>query len=137
MGGKRLSSNELWIRYSDGTQTLQLLSAHEGVSVRTIQRYLSRLKIEMQLATAREVVFLMDTSFWRRTLGVMLFKDAISGDNLHWQFVKYETHKLYYQGYLHLLSHGFRIGAIVCDGRKGLVKVFYGIPVQMCLFYQI
>jgi hypothetical protein len=29
------------------------------------------------------------------------------------------------------------VQAITCDGRKGLMQLFDGIPVQMCQFHQI
>lgn len=30
-----------------------------------------------------------------------------------------------------------KIQAIICDGRKGLLQMFEGIPVQMCNFHQV
>ena len=67
----------------------------------------------------------------------MLFKDALSGTNLYWNYVKHETNQLYLDGYLHLLKKGFEIVAVVCDGRKGLFQLFGATPVQMCQFHQV
>jgi hypothetical protein len=78
----------------------------------------------------------MDTTYWGRNFGVMLFKDAISGQNLLKKYVKYETNVLYQQGIIELEKKGFNIQAIVCDGRKGLIQSFKDIPVQMCQFHQ-
>lgn len=78
----------------------------------------------------------MDTTYWGRNFGVMLFKDATSGRNLLKTYVKYETNLLYSQGIAVLKANGFTIQAIVCDGRKGLVQAFKDIPVQMCQFHQ-
>lgn len=79
----------------------------------------------------------MDTTYWRRgSFGVMLFKDAITGENLLKYYVKYETNSLYLQGIEELQKMGFDILAIVCDGRKGLIQLFKNIPVQMCQFHQ-
>jgi len=50
--------------------------------------------------------------------------------------VKTETNVLYKQGIEQLKSAGFIIVGIVCDGRKGLINSFKGIPVQMCQFHQ-
>jgi hypothetical protein len=78
----------------------------------------------------------MDTTYWGRGFGVMLFKDALSKENLLKYYVKTETNALYLEGINTLISKGFEILAIVCDGRKGLFSLFNGIPVQMCQFHQ-
>jgi hypothetical protein len=78
----------------------------------------------------------MDTTYWGRNFGVMLFKDALSKDNLLKYYVKSETNALYVQGIKELQKQGFSIIAIVCDGRKGLIQSFLEIPVQMCQFHQ-
>jgi len=78
----------------------------------------------------------MDTTYWGRNFGVMLFKDAITKENLLKYYVKHETNKLYHQGVLELESKGYSIKAIVCDGRRGLLNSFGNIPVQMCQFHQ-
>jgi hypothetical protein len=66
----------------------------------------------------------------------MLFKDAITKENLLKYYVKSETNGQYIKGIEELKSRGFTILAIVCDGRKGLLQSFQGIPVQMCQFHQ-
>ena len=78
----------------------------------------------------------MDTTYWGRNFGVMLFKDAITKENLLKYYVKYETNALYVQGIEELKEKGFSIVAIVCDGRKGLIQSFPDVPVQMCQFHQ-
>jgi len=78
----------------------------------------------------------MDTTYWGRVFGVMLFKDAITKENLLKYYVKTETNKLYKQGIEELKSKGYTIKAIVCDGRRGLIQSFGNIPVQMCQFHQ-
>ena len=78
----------------------------------------------------------MDTTYWGRNFGVMLFKDATNGRNLLKKYVKHETNTLYAQGIKELKDKGFVVKAIVCDGRKGLIQSFAGIPVQMCQFHQ-
>jgi hypothetical protein len=67
----------------------------------------------------------------------MLFKDSYTGENLLKYYVKSETNVLYIQGVNELISQGFEVVAIVCDGRKGLIQAFKGIPVQMCQFHQV
>ncbi len=67
----------------------------------------------------------------------MLFKDALTKENLLKYYVKTETNALYVQGVEELKIRGFDILAIVCDGRRGLLQSFHGIPVQMCQFHQV
>ena len=78
----------------------------------------------------------MDTTYWGRNFGVMLFKDAITKENLLKYYVRHETNALYVQGVELLKQQGFTIIAIVCDGRKGLIQSFADVPVQMCQFHQ-
>ena len=79
----------------------------------------------------------MDTTYWGRSFGVMLFKDALTKENLLKYYVRNETNYLYIKGIKELESRGYKIVAIVCDGRKGLVQSFGSTPVQMCQFHQV
>jgi len=84
------------------------------------------------------VNLLMDTTYFGRTFGVMVFKDSLSGQVLFKQYVKHETNKLYLQGIEEIARRGIKIQAIICDGRKGLLTLFgKDIPVQMCNFHQV
>jgi hypothetical protein len=86
--------------------------------------------------TAKSIVVLMDTTYWGRNFGVMLFRDAWSKENLLKYYIKHETNALYIQGVEQLKNRGFTVKAIVCDGRKGLIQSFPDLPVQMCQFHQ-
>ena len=79
----------------------------------------------------------MDTTYFGRKLGVMVFKDSITGQILFKQYVKQETNKLYLQGVEEIARRGIKIQAIICDGRKGLLQLFGNIPIQMCNFHQV
>ncbi|TCP92172.1 hypothetical protein EDC44_12514 [Cricetibacter osteomyelitidis] len=79
----------------------------------------------------------MDTTYWKRDFGVMLFKDFYTGRNLLKFYVKNETNALYLKGISLLQAQGFTIKAVVCDGRLGLIKGLNAIPCQMCQFHQL
>lgn len=79
----------------------------------------------------------MDTTYWGRYFGVMLFKDAYTKENLLKYYVKTETNALYLQGINELRKRDFEVVAIVCDGRRGLFNLFDDIPIQMCQFHQV
>lgn len=113
------------------------LAFKHGVNKRTIQRRLDSYRIEIKDLKANRIVLLTDTSYWGRRFGVMLFKDALSGENLYWKYVKHETNQLYLDGYNYLVKKGFIVLGVVCDGRKGLFQLFGKTPVQMCQFHQV
>ena len=127
----------MWEDYVHGKQTYQQLSVLYNCSVRTIQRRLDKITIDLAKKAPKRVVLLIDTTYWKRSsFGVMLFKDSITGENLLKYYIKYETNALYYRGVVELKNKGYEIDAIVCDGRKGLIKMFKELPVQMCIFHQ-
>lgn len=55
----------------------------------------------------------MDTTYWGRDFGVMLFKDAYTKENLLKYYISHETNALYLQGVNELKSLGFEVLAIV------------------------
>ncbi len=112
------------------------LSIKYGCSIKTIQRRIDKHAVILEKPTSREVIVLMDTTYWGRKFGVMLFKDNITKENLLKYYIEYETNSVYIQGIEELKTQGFTILAIVCDGRKGLIQSFGDIPVQMCQFHQ-
>ena len=72
----------------------------------------------------------MDTTYWGRNFGAMLFKDSYTKENLLKHYVKTETNTLYIQGINELKKQGFEVMGIVCDGRKGLLQSFEKTPVR-------
>ena len=79
----------------------------------------------------------MDTTYFGRDFGVMVLMDSISQRVLSVDEVKYETNALYAAALTALKEKGVEIQSIVCDGRKGLLQMFPGIPAQLCQFHQV
>lgn len=136
-GGEKLDPGILWDAYHRGKQTYSQLAKKHNCSKRTIQRKIDLHQVSITSKDPRKVVILMDTSYWGHRFGVMLFKDAITKENLLKYYVKSETNALYKRGINQLQEQGFVISAIVCDGRRGLINSFLNIPVQMCQFHQV
>lgn len=136
-GGIYINPSIIWEEYQIGKQTYRQLAEKYKCSVRTIQRRIDQHTISVPPLKQRPVIVLMDTTYWGRNFGIMLFKDAITNENLLKYYVKTETNKLYIQGVSELKYKGFTILAIVCDGRKGLIQSFKKMPVQMCQFHQV
>lgn len=132
-----MNNAAIWEDYHSGKQTYVQLAKKYGCSVRTIQRRLDQVLVTNESPEPRSVVVLMDTTYFGRRFGVMVFKDALSGENLLKTYVKYETNQLYQAGIAELTRRGYKIEAIVCDGRRGLLAQFSDVPVQMCQFHQI
>lgn len=79
----------------------------------------------------------MDTTYFGRGFGVMVFRCAMRRMNLSWKFLSWETIAEYVAGVRHLQQQGWMVRGIVCDGRRGLLEAFPGIPTQMCQFHQV
>jgi hypothetical protein len=136
LGGNRVSKTLIWEEYTKGKQTYSQLAKKYQCSVKTIQRTIDKVAVQATEKQPRKVIILMDTTYWGRGFGVMLFKDALTKENILKYYVKTETNAKYVEGVETLKAKGFDIMAIVCDGRKGLIQSFGDIPVQMCQFHQ-
>lgn len=112
------------------------LAIKYGVSSKTIQRRLDSVLVNQDFYKPRESVVLMDTTYFGRDFGVMVFKNT-DGNHLYWKFVKYETIAGYVEGIKYLKQQGIKVKGIVCDGRKGLFTALKEYPIQMCQFHQI
>ncbi len=131
------SIKQIWNDYVYGKQTYKQLAKKYNCSSKTIQRRLKQYQVQLVPKASKKIVLIIDTTYWKRDFGVMLFKDAITDDNLLKYHVEYETNKLYLKGIKHLLEQGYIIKGVVCDGRKGLIKSLSQYPVQLCQFHQI
>jgi hypothetical protein len=137
LGGTRLNKDNLWQDYTQGKQTYRQLAAKYDCSTKTIQRKIDAVTLSPNTTFPAVVNVLMDTTYFGRKFGVMVFKDSISGQILYKQYVKQETNQLYLSGIAEISRRGIHIQAIICDGRKGVLTLFDGTPVQMCQFHQV
>ena len=133
----RICLDEVWDLYSSGKQTYCQLADRFNKSPKTIQRWLDNVSIIKRKEFSSVAVILMDTTYFGRGWGVMVFKNSLEGVVLYKQYVRYETNALYLAGISEITRRGIHIQAIVCDGRQGLFGLFGDIPVQMCQFHQI
>jgi hypothetical protein len=123
--------------YSSGKQTYKQLLTQFNCSPRTIQRKLDKYILTARTEFSSVAVVVIDTTYFGRGFGVMVFKNALDGVVLYKQYVRYETNALYLSGIREIVRRGISIQGIVCDGRKGLFGLFGDIPIQMCHFHQI
>ena len=119
-------------------QSYKQLASKYNCSVKTIQRKIDDAKAIRMTTFPSIANVLMDTTYFGKKLGVMVFKDSLSGQILYKQYVQQETNKLYQQGVEEIVRRGIGIQAIICDGRKGLFQLFdHRIPMQFCNFHQV
>ena len=137
LGGERRDSDAIFTAYLDGKQTYEQLAERYGCSTKTIQRCLDRAKPARleQFSSVANVV--MDTTYFGRKFGVMVFKNSLDGAILLKKYVKNETVEGYVSGIAEIVRRGISVQAIVCDGRRGVLQAFPDIPVQTCQFHQV
>ncbi len=137
-GGNRVTSDQLWQEYVYGKQTYIQLSIRYSLSIKTIQRKLDGYKLPVTFNNfhPKEGVVLMDSTYFGRQFGVMVFMDARTGVILYKRYIKHETVALYKEGLSQIQQQGYKVLALVCDGKRGIFQAME-MPVQMCHFHQV
>lgn len=128
---------ELLTSYIKDNKILSTLAKENNICIKTLQNYIKSLEIARPLKlNLKELVLLIDATYWGTSFGVVVFKDAISKKFIWWHFIN-RKEKLddYLLGFKWCLKQGYTIKAIVSDGFKGLAKTLYPIPFQICQFH--
>ncbi len=112
------------------------------MSARQVYRYLRGLKPDdiclIEIRSGREVVVLMDATYWGKKFGVVIFQDHNSGDVLWYKFIaRKECVADYEEGISHLKQSGAIINGIVCDGLIGLRERMIEYRFQYCQLHQL
>ncbi len=129
--------HRLWKEYAHGKQTYEEIGKKLKRSKRWVQQQMDLVEVKPRLLEAGSVVVVMDTTYFGKVFGVMVFRCPHRRKNLLWKFLEYETIAEYIAGVQGLQRRGWSIIGIVCDARRGLVQAFPTIPVQMCQFHQV
>lgn len=138
VGGQRLDPKTIEAEYVDGKQTLHQLAERHDVCVKTIWNILEGMRHKHKVSKDKDVVVLMDATYWGRKFGVVIFKDALRNKVLWYKYLRGRERVCdYVEGKDWLLDHGFHIWGIVCDGMRGLFEEFKRYPVQMCQYHMI
>lgn len=131
----KISSQKLFYSYIKEKKILSTLAKDNKTSISTIQRTLKSIDIAkpVKLENIKEIVLLVDTTYWGTGFGVVVFKDTISKKFIWWQFIeRKETLADYKLGFEWCLEQGYTIKATVADGLKGLAKIIKPAPFQIC-----
>jgi hypothetical protein len=128
---------ELFEEYVWGRQTYSDLAKKHGRSEKWVQIKLDETEVGSRIKVdAKELVIVGDVTFFSRTKGLAVFREPNLKQNVWWKFTPYERVDVYVRGRNHLEENGFKIKAIVLDGKRGVREAFRDIPVQMCHFHQ-
>jgi len=113
------------------------LAQRYGRSKKWVQIRLDENKIEPVVRlNPKKLVIVVDTTFFSYESGLLVFREPNLKKNVWWEVVQSEKADNYLFGKNHLEKNGFKIAAVVLDGRPGIREVFSGIPAQMCQFHQ-
>ena len=119
----KLNPEQIWSDYSLGKQTQQQLANKYHCSSRTIRRYLEKAsKSSLKPSENKYLNLIIDTTFFHRDFGVMVFIDSRSTKVVYHQIVKTEKDIYYKKALNRLREKGYIIQSITCDGRRGLLK---------------
>jgi len=129
---------KLWRQYIWQRQTYADLNKKHQRGERWAQRKLDQIKIKpvVKLNPGTELILVADTTFFSRSEGITVFREPNLKKIVWWRQTWGEKAEIYKLGKEHLEKNGFKIKAVVLDGRTGIKSVFNGIPVQMCHFHQ-
>ncbi len=78
----------------------------------------------------------MDTTYFGRKFGIMVFRDYHNKKNIRFFEVDWETNELYRLGVRAIQEQWYIVDAIVCDWRRWVLDWFPQFPVQMCHVHQ-
>lgn len=118
---------------------MAVLATEMGKSERQIRRSIRAITLPVtptETNWTAPVILVIDTTYFA-TYGVMVFRCWRRRRNLLWYFVDEETNAAYLRGIHELEERGYKIAAVVCDGKKWLCAAVsaLGYPVQHCLFH--
>ena len=117
-------------------RTVSQIAKDYSRSPNWIRKQLESYKLpERKVAPCRTVI-VADATYFRRQYGILVFRADKIKKNIFWREIDYERIESYYRARIKIESQGFKVLAIVTDGRHGVRGVFGDVPIQMCHFHQ-
>jgi hypothetical protein len=81
-------------------------------------------------------VIVADATYFRRQYGILVLRSDKLKKNIFWKEIDYERIESYHRARRKIESQGFKVSALVTDGRPGVRGIFGDVPIQMCHFHQ-
>ena len=126
----------LWREFVRGKRTKDQLGRDTGRTPRTITKLLDVAELPVKVHRPRSVVLVVDATYFGREYGVLVARDPNEKENLYVAELRHETKLEYLLLRKKIEALGYIIEAVVLDGRRGIPKVFEGVPVQICQYHQ-
>ena len=137
-GRSRVDSSAVYRYYAQGTYTIAQIAERLGISCSTVKHRMKNFPLSSTSIAPRTVALQMDTTYWGRNFGVVLFMDVATHRVLHFRFIyRKERIEDYLVGIAYLKRQGIRVSGVISDGLSGLRKALAPIPYQYCQFHQI
>lgn len=111
-----------------------------GLSLPTIQRHLDDFILPIFSTWPKPIILVIDALYFgakKDKDGLLVGKDWLTGKIVYREFIQSETKLVYQTARKHLETLGFKLLAVVVDGRPGIRSVFADLPLQMCQFHLI
>lgn len=126
----------IWLKFVWHRQTIGQLALEYKKSLNWIRLKLDRARVSIKPVKPQELVLILDATFFKRTFGVLVVRAPHLKKNIYWKEIVGETIREYLQVRITIEEMGFKIKAVVLDGRPGVRNLFLDIPTQMCHFHQ-
>lgn len=127
----------LWQEYVWHKQTLEQLADKYRHTKQWVQRQLDQAPVVLEKVPAQKIIAVADATFFGRGYGVLVVRCPRLKRNLHCHGIRSETPEEYRRARQALEAQGYVIEAAVIDGKRGVLGVFWDVPVQFCQFHQI
>lgn len=139
---KRVTKHQdIWNDFVFHKQTIREIKNETGKDKKSVYKYLKEYIVsKKEVHKPRAIHLVIDTTYFGKRMngtswGVTLFRDYDQKENLWWKYVDTESASGYLEGKMFLEQKGYIILSVTFDGFKGNIKVFEGIPSQICLFH--
>lgn len=133
---EKRKATKLFKNYLFNKQTKLQLQERTGASINTITRILDSCETKEKIHNPREIVAVMDATYFGRQNGVLVARDPNAKENLHCHEIANETKEEYKKARDDLEKLGYILKAVVLDGKRGIPSIFKDIYVQICQFHQ-
>jgi hypothetical protein len=133
-------NRKTFTEYCLGKQTLTQLGVKLSCSLPTIQKHLDEFVLPNFTVEPREIILVIDALYFgtkKDKDGLLISKDWLTGRIVYRAFIQSETKLVYQIARNTLEQSGFKLLAVVVDGRPGIRSVFADLPLQMCQFHLI
>lgn len=133
---KKKLAKKLWGEYVWDKQTRKQLGRRYQKSNKTIERILETHLLPEKKHDPRSLVAVLDATYFGRRNGILVVRDPNQKENLHAHAIISETKVEYQKARQDLELLGYKLQAVVLDGKRGIPSVFKDMPVQICQFHQ-